>query len=178
MSVVNWIGIACTIVALVYMVFAFGWVNVKWFDAPRVKGLKLIPIALLSAGLILLLKNDQREQVITSSRMKESRTFVRPRAIGWDEVKKAILKKQCLEQAKNTSEKYPKIAEDYCECSTEKIIQEIAYENYQLLLYEPQQKQFEFLAPILEPCIEIMMSLIKLEEDAAKQRNATSGNAQ
>jgi hypothetical protein len=105
---------------------------------------KICSIILIINGAYDLIKRDSNRYKIN----KENTERV------WTSADREILIKNCMREAQTTAENYPEITREYCECSMDKIIDSLSYDEYVKSLKEPQEKQLELIMPIIQGCVD------------------------
>jgi len=68
--------------------------------------------------------------------------------------------KDCIKTTKEMGEKYPYIIKDYCECSTDKVINSITKDEYNKITSLPINEQKTKITPIIKDCIETLKNRI------------------
>ncbi|HEX5625236.1 MAG TPA: hypothetical protein VFX48_04390 [Saprospiraceae bacterium] len=89
----------------------------------------------------------------------------------WDESMKADLTRQCLENGKRTSEEYPDLVKDYCNCATERITNSLTPSEYTQLMSQSREQQTAVIRPIVQTCVDILNRLIELSKETQPKIN-------
>lgn len=84
--------------------------------------------------------------------------------VEWNDKDKTAMIKSCLRDSGPTAKKYPKLATEYCICTTENIVKNIKKDTYLLLLKKSLKDQLEAQYQYIENCLdELNLEIKQLE---------------
>ena len=87
----------------------------------------------------------------------------------WTSENKEIHIKNCMRDAGSTATDYPEITKDYCECSTDKMMQMMSKEQVENIMAKPQTEQINEIIPVIKDCVEELRQGIDSIDSQAKQ---------
>jgi hypothetical protein len=104
--------------------------------------MKVISIILILKGCYNLLNLDADTYKINSTKAKTE----------WSANAKDSLNKYCLIGKGEIPEKYSKIMSEYCNCTSEKIMQTKTQEEYEIIIKKPVEEQLKIFSEIVKDC--------------------------
>ena len=105
--------------------------------------LKIISVVLILRGGYTLL-NPTPDRYKMGSIKEMSR---------WTSDARNILITNCNRDAGPKAKIYPIETNEYCECSTDKIMEAFTQKEYEVILQRPQEEQLKLLLPVFQDCL-------------------------
>lgn len=173
-------GIALCLIGIYLGLKGMGWlgkptaVDLRPVEAQKVDRFIQFGLAAVCLGLgiyLLLPAKDLATQKFSNSNAQIPQKPNYENLANWNDESRKALMQQCMENGKRTSEKYPEIVKQYCECATEKITLAFTPQSYQEMLSKPVEEQRQAISPVVESCVLIMNKLMQLTDEAQPQRS-------
>jgi len=73
---------------------------------------------------------------------------------GWSAEDRNVLINNWMKEVQTLADKYPDLAIEYCECSVDKIMDTISYQEYVKIANMPKEKRLEEIMSIIHLCVE------------------------
>ena len=76
----------------------------------------------------------------------------------WSQTDRDNQIKECIKTTKEMGAKYPDIIKDYCECSTDKVINNMTKAKYDSIVALSIEAQKSLITPIIQDCIDTLQN--------------------
>jgi hypothetical protein len=111
--------------------------------------IKVISVVLIINGAYdLIARNPERYRIGSKGKTE------------WQNSHRKELIKKCMNRAP-TSVKFPKITKEYCECSSDKIINNLTYQEYVEIMERRKEKRMKALKEVVGGCLSQMRNKIR-----------------
>lgn len=82
----------------------------------------------------------------------------------WNEEDYKIMVDECKLELKEMAVKYPKLSNEYCDCSTKKVQAALTKQEYNEIVKKPLSEQLDIVLPFFKDCLTEYQTKIKAEQ--------------